>query len=75
MIIKTKEKFNIIGRGTAYSISLEENDLPKTRKEFNPLLMGKEVEIDGKPYTVIGIESRGVADDVNQYTIGILVKG
>ena len=69
-----KDKFNIMGRGLVYCLSLQENGIGQLRKEFSKELMGKNVEIDNKTFLIKGIEAFATGEDYVHDSIGILVK-
>lgn len=72
--IKVRGRFELTGRGIVFTIDLEENNIPRLRKEFNRALMGKEVIIEGKNYLVKGIEAFATGEGYIHTTIGLLIK-
>ena len=72
MNIIVKSTYEIKDRGLVFVIDLEENNLPKLRKELD--LKDKEIIVDSKNYTIIGIELADVSDYFVHKTAGLLVK-
>lgn len=67
-----KDKYHIKNRGDVYSINLIENGIEEThRQKVNEMLLGTQVEIDGKLYIVKGVESFAVYDI---HDVGLLVE-
>jgi hypothetical protein len=71
--LKYESLYHIRSRGPVYTIDLEENNLPPYRKEWIKLL-NESVEIDGKIWKVIGIESFPMGHEYAHQQIALLVK-
>jgi hypothetical protein len=68
------ESHHIIRGKDVYVIDLAKNNLPLHQPEFNAVLMGKEVVIDGKKGKVIGIESFKPGIEVGLQHISIMLE-
>lgn len=71
---KSKEKFNIKGRGDVYTINLKENGYLEGvhRDKISEMFsLGKEIEIDSNKYIAAGVETFAV---YIIHDVGILVK-
>jgi len=74
MKVEICSKYEIKGRGTAFVVNLEAQGLMNKRSKIYELFMGKEIEVDGKNYTVKGIEAFMTGLDYEMKTTAFLVK-
>lgn len=57
-----------------YTIDLQKNNLPLASREFKPLLLGSQVEIENLKYLIKGVEAFAIGDDLPHKEISILVE-
>jgi hypothetical protein len=70
--LKSKDKFEITGRGTVKIINLVDNDLPNERLGF-PIKTGDIVNLDNELVVIKGIEAFAKANSLD-INVGLLYK-